>query len=234
MVSGDIMYMKLTKGEKTMTLFEEIKTKYQEFNTYLESIDLQDLRKKHSREELKKLSKELYAIEIRSLAYELSKITEEMKKEEFPQLLGVHRYPVLKEIDFLTEEEKIKLDKHLVMVRKGNYLYGLHNVTRNSEKVKMILKFLLERGVVEESYFALCPRCGSGHISAQLGKNEKEKLDIVMKDKNHSERDEVLEKYLEYVCMDCDSEPNVEHLSELFYKTVHKMMIERDKSLDNV
>lgn len=226
--------MKLTKGEKTMTLFEEIKGKYQEFNTYLESIDLQELRKKHSREELKKLSSELYDIKIRSLAYELSKMTEEMKQEEFPQLLGVHRYPVLKEIDFLNEEEKIKLDKHLLMVRKGNYLYGLHNVTRNSEKVKMVLKFLIEKGVVEERYFALCPRCGSGHISAQLDKIQKAELDLVMKDKEHNEREEVLEKYMEYVCMDCDSEPNVYHLTELYYKTVHKMMVERDKSLDTV
>ena len=217
-----------------MNDLEKIKEKFIEFSTYLESIDLNDLRKKHTRAELKKLSEDLYSINIRSLAYEIKKIVDEMKKEEFPELLGVHHFPVLKEIDFLTEEKKIELDEHLARFRAGNYLYGLRNVIRDSDKVKMVEQFLLEKGIVEDRYYVLCPVCGTGHISDELNKEEKAKLEEVIRDLNHNEREEKLEKYLQYICMDCETEADIKNLTSLYFKTVYKMMQERDKSLDHV
>jgi peptide subunit release factor 1 (eRF1) len=217
-----------------MNDLEKIKEKFIEFNTYLESIDLNELRKKHTRAELKKLSEDLYSINIKSLAYEISKLVDEMKKEEFPELLGVHHFPDLREIDFLTDEKKIKLDEHLARVRVGNYLYGLRNVIKDSKKIKMVEQFLLEKGIVEDRYYVLCPVCGTGHISNELNKEQKAELEEVVKDLNHKEREETLEKYLEYICMDCEIEADIRNLTSLYFKTVYKMKKERDGSLDHV
>lgn len=219
-----------------MNQLEQILSQFQAFADYLQTIDTSELRKHYTRQELKEFLDKLYGIKMRSLAYEISKIIEEMKIEEYPELLGVHHFPELRNIDFLTEEQKKKLDEYLARYRKGNYvsLSGFRRITTDSHKVKQTENFLIEKGIVEERYFVLCPYCGEGHLSNELNKEEREQLELLLKNPDEEDRYEKLIQFLPYCCMECECEPDLDHISDLKYKTVFKMAKERDTSLDYV
>lgn len=216
-------------------MIKQILDRHNEFAAYLDGIDLAELRRQYTRAELQEFSSKLYAIKQKSIAYEISKITEEMKVEEFPQLKGVHHFPVIQELDFLGEDQKLQLDKYLMQFGVGNYLSGLWRISKNTEITSRIELFLKDKGVVEEQYFALCPRCIDGHISSTLTTADKEKLEQALKmDPDDLERFELLEKMLPYICMECDSSPDYEEIKEVRYKTVLRMKLARDTSLDDV
>lgn len=223
--------------EKHMTTFQQIIDKFNEFNSYLEGIDLDKMKQEHTRLELKKFSRDLYNLKVRSLAYEVRKIVDEMKIKEFPQLLGVHHFPIINNVDFLTENEKIELDKFLVKHRVGDYVGGLWHITRNESKRKQLEEWLFQNGVIEEVYAVLCSHCHNGHISKILTHEEKSQLEINFKryketaDYNDYEK---IERVIEYICMECDHETEIDYISELHYKELYKMKLERDTSLDNV
>lgn len=219
-----------------MKEMQEILAKFQEFNQYLESIDLDEMKKNYSRTELKAFSKQLYDLKVRSLAFEISKMTDQMKIEEFPQLLGVHRFPVIQEIDFLTDKQKIELDKFLGSFRKGNYVNGLWRIANNSEKAKKIEQFMIEKGVFGEEFVVTCPNCSDEHISNIMTKEQKERLLELLKQEHTWERYEELEKLLYYGCDECDYVLDFEKANQesIRFKTYNKFIGERDASLDNV
>ncbi|MED2125970.1 hypothetical protein P4V88_02280 [Bacillus thuringiensis] len=219
-----------------MDIREQVLTKYNELNEFLNSISLDDLRKQFNRHELNEFKSNLYNTKLRSLAYEISKMTDEMKIEEFPQLLGVHHFPILNEIDFLTEEQKINLDKELVRYRVGNYVSGLWKITRDESKRKQLLKWLLDNGILETKYAALCPYCHNGNVTDIMTTQEKDKLDSMFSDYKKAydeDLEEKLQDILENVCMECNSFTEVDDLKELKYTEYHQMKKERDNSLDN-
>ncbi|PFU84654.1 hypothetical protein COK91_03120 [Bacillus cereus] len=221
-----------------MDIREQILEKYKEFNEFLMSVSIEDLRKQFNRHELNTFKSNLYNTKLRSLAYEISKMTDEMKIEEFPQLLGVHHFPILNEIDFLTEEQKINLDKELVGYRVGNYVSGLWKITRDESKRKQLLKWLLDNGILETKHAALCPYCHSGNVTDIMTTQEKDKLDSMFSDYKKvydEDLEEKLQDILENVCMECDSFTEVDDLKleELKYTEYYQMKKERDKSLDN-
>lgn len=215
-----------------MNELEQILDTYKKFAKYLDAVDLNELRTKFTRREMDNFSLNIYSIKTRNLGYDTSKLVKEWKKEEYPELLGVHSYPVIKEIDFLNENQKLSLDKHLAKMRVGNHLYGLYNVTRDSEKTKLVETFLVEKEIVDEGYYAICPQCNSSHLSGRLNKEEKDKLISLVKDPSYVEREELLEKYLEYNCIDCESCTDMNEMSEIKFKADFTLMLERDKSLD--
>lgn len=214
----------------------QVLTKYNELNEFLNSISLDDLRKQFNRHELNEFKSNLYNTKLRSLAYEISKMTDEMKFEEFPQLLGVHHFPILNEIDFLTEEQKINLDKELVRYRVGNYVSGLWKITRDESKRKQLLKWLLDNGILETKHAVLCPYCHNGNVTDTMTTQEKDKLDSMFsnyKKAYDEDLEENLQDILEHACMECDSFTEVDDLKELKYTEYHQMKKERDNSLDN-
>ncbi|MEJ8548182.1 hypothetical protein [Brevibacillus borstelensis] len=215
-------------------MLEQILEKQQEFNQYLDSIDLSVLKEQYTRSELDNFSNQLYSLKTRSLAFEVKRLTDEMKKEEYPELLGVHHFPVLRQIDFLTEEQKIELDKFLVSYRKGNYVSGLWRITKKHGTVKEIEKFLLDKGVVEERHYAICPKCDQGYISSLLTPEQKQGIEKIITENESEERYEYLDTFLDHVCMECDRSTVPEEIETLNFKTVYKMVQERDTSLDNV
>ncbi|MCK2000348.1 hypothetical protein MZM54_02955 [[Brevibacterium] frigoritolerans] len=219
-----------------MNELEQILDKYKEFAKYLEKVDLNKLRTKFTRRELDNFSLEIYSIKTRNLGYDTSKLVKEWKNEEYPELLGVHSYPIIKEIDFLTESQKLALDKHLAKMRVGNQLYGLYNVTRDSEKTKLVESFLVDNEIVDEGYYAICPQCKSSHLSGRLNKEEKEELITNVNDQNLVEREEVLEKYLEYNCVDmyCENSTDLTQMTEINFKSDYTLILERDKRLELV
>lgn len=212
-----------------MITMETIKDGYKQFSKFLNTIDLSELRKIYSRKELEVLEKQLRAINIRSLPYELSELTEEMKTEEFPELLGVHNYPEIREIDFLDEEEKLELDNFLVRFRVGNYIAGFFAITHCQDKLCKIGNFLIANRIVEKSYAVCCPHCGDGYISEFISEDIKDALDRAITFSDYS----VLEKHLSYVCDECEIDYDIERLKELDYKSVFVLLKERDDSLDN-
>jgi len=93
---------------------QTIINKYNEFGTYLKEININEF-KQFSREELIEFKNELSSyFSFRYLTSEINDIIEDKKLQEYPELLGVHHYPEIKELDYISEEDKIKLDNFLV------------------------------------------------------------------------------------------------------------------------
>lgn len=219
-----------------MSIKEEILKKYNELNEFLQGIDIETLQKEYTRSELKELQSAIYGVKLRSLAYEISEVVDKMKKEEYPELLGVHHYPGLKEIDFLSEKQKIELDKYLVKFRKGNYVSNLWRIGNDSKLAKKIEQFLIDKGIVEKVFYVNCSRCSDNYLSKQLTETEKLELDELFKDPSKiEERQDKLEDGTLYeYCDECSYEINFERPSLLQYAELLKLVKERDKSLDNV
>jgi hypothetical protein len=227
------------KKVDNMDIREQILAKQKEFKGFIESVDLQALRATYSREELKAFEQSLREITVPSLSFEISKLTDKMKKEEFPQLLSVHRYPLINEINFLTQSEKEALDKHLMLIRMGNPVYNLYRVVRDLKKQKMLEAWLLEKQIVEPKYMASCGSCSTGYISSQMGKEEKDALladFIAYKDGSKASDEDVenLSSRLEMMCYDCEECVELGSLNKLQFKENLYLIADRDKSLDNV
>lgn len=218
---------------------QEILEKYQAFNSYLESIDLNELGKTLTRKELSEFREELHGHKSRSLTYEISELTRKMKEEEHPELLGVHHFPIIREIDFLSESQKLKLDEFLLMHRVGNYINSLWRVTGNEKDLKRLEEWLLEHEVTEEHYSVFCPHCRNGRISGIISKGEKAELDSILQEYKQTSDWELYEKImrkLESYCMECEAEFEIDasNVDQLRYKSLTKMKMGRDMSLDNV
>lgn len=217
--------------------------KYREFSNFLNEVDLSDINKKYSRKELQDTVKNIRNIDIRSMTLEISRIEEKMKLEEHPELLEVHNFPILKKIDFLSEEKKIELDRYLVRLRVGNYVAksGLYTIARKPEVNHQLIEWLKDNGVIAEQWLVNCINC-----SDTLGKvetnSEKAVLDNSLKayretyDYQHYERImDVLNN--QDLCMECDIllDDMLENYSgDFMYEPIYKMQMERDRSLDNV
>lgn len=218
-----------------MDIREQILAKYKEFNEFLMGVSIENLRKQFNRHELNTFKGQLYDAKLRSLAYEISKTTDEMKKEEFPQLLGVHHFPIINEIDFLTGEQKIELDKELVRYRVGDYIGSFWRLVRDESRRKQLIEWLLSKGILETKHVVICPHCCDGHASNIMTTEEKNNLDSMFmkyKEAYDEELEEKLLGILEYVCMECDYHSEVDDYKELTYKDFYQMKTKRDSSLD--
>lgn len=223
-----------------MDIKEKVLSEYEKFNEFLNSVSLDVLRKQFNRHELKELESKIRGIKLRSLSYEISKLAAQMKLEEFPQLSEVHRFPVLKKIDFMTEEKKVELDKELVLFRVGNYLPYLGRYTDEIDKLE---QFLLENGVIEKKYVVTCPCCGADEwLSTPQSLEQKNKLELLL-DKNEEDYCDAEEEFgstVDCICGDCGFSPDYYEMRDyarkgrLRFKELLKMKMERDKSLDNV
>lgn len=221
-----------------MDMREEIIENIRKHNTYLESISLDELKKVYTRLELKEFYSQLHNEKIRPLAYELSQLTEEMKKEEFPDLLGVQYFPVIKKMDFLTQEEKIALDKYLARLRKNYRARSWHLVTNDKDKYMQIEEFLLQKGVIKTSFVISCPHCNDNHLSNYLTKEEKEEFEESL-DKYHQEKDykalDEIARVMDYeYCDECEEEVSVEIVEEYNYEELILMVAAPDLTLQNM
>lgn len=223
-----------------MDIREQILAEYKAFNEFLNSISLDDLRKQFNRHELNEFTDELYKLNLRNIAYDLNQVVKQMKLEEFPQLLGVHRFPVLKGINFMTEEKKIELDKELVRYRVGNYLPYLGRYTKEVDKLE---QFLLENEVIEKKYVVTCPCCGAEEwLSSPQSLEQKSKLELLLtkNEVDYCEAEEEFESTVDCICLNCNFFPEYNEMrdyakkGQVRFKELLRMKMERDKSLDNV
>jgi hypothetical protein len=223
-----------------MDIRENILAKYKEFDEFLKSVDLKELKQQFNREELSEFNKQINAVKMRNLGFEIYDLIGQMKKEEYPELLGVHHFPIIKTIAFLSEDEKLKLDKYLLNHRVGEYISGLRNVTINPVKQKMLENWFKSNGIVEEEFVVVCSNCGRGHLSNIMSRSKKEELEAMFnrsKDEQNEDRYEDYERLQEILyagCSDCDNYEPIEDMTELRFKSFSKMIAKRDTSLDHV
>ena len=137
---------------------QTIINKYTEFDTYLKEININEF-KQFTREELTQFKNELPScFSFRYLTSEINDIIEEKKLQEYPELLGVHHYPEIKELNCISEEDKIKLDNFLVEWRLHSYLHKYTHKLREMSKnwsdkiINEILEFLVSKQILERYY----------------------------------------------------------------------------------
>ena len=228
---------------------QTIINKYTEFNTYLKEININEF-KQFSRDELSEFAKTLPSyFDFRYLTSEINDIIENKKQQEYPELLGVHHYPEIKELNCISEEDKIKLDNFLVEWRFNSYLHRythkLREISKNwsDEIINEILEFLVSKEILKKYYkFYIC----CDYIIV-----DEEKMNKYLKyfelHKTKELSDDEWEKYnklqqeLNYncdFCPECDNE--IEITEKMIMDTInnpdylYKIIKERDKSYDKL
>lgn len=227
-----------------MNTLTAILKNYEEFQQSLQQVDLQELKKQHTRQELNQFLKDLREIPLRSLSYEIGQLIQEMKEEEYPELLGVHHFPVLREIDFLSEEQKKVLDDLLVRYRIGHYVFPsvLYRLIPDRKKVEQLSDWLVENRVVRKEYRLLCPHCSESYITPFLSAKEKQRFeDLIQSYKETADmdlRDEFM-AVCDVYCDECDEGFELWDIAKLdndFLEFEEELIMtaQRDTSLDNV
>lgn len=224
-----------------------------QFQEYLDSLNIDDFNNT-SRDELKEFRKELPDC-ARDFSYKISKLIDKKKYEDYPELLGVHNFHEIKNMDFLSEEMKIKLDKYIGYMGFGSYVHvHSHKFSdlRNEighELTGKALKRLVEFKIIEP-YFSIgycgndeeCNDCDNDNTLSET--KLKDFLEVVAKfeiDKIEPDDCE-LEPYVDgkhiVRCQWCGEEIEVtkETLEESLKSTPrhYRIIKERDSSLDFV
>ncbi len=230
----------------------EIVDKCNEFVTYLNNVDVKAL-EKFSREELMEFEKELRsATKYRYLTGDVNAIILEKKKQEFPELLGVHHFPCIKKIDFLSEEDKIKLDKYLSQFRCGAYIHmesiGWTDLSKRwgKETSRKVLEFLHAEGVTKR-YRQLYLCCNNSILQEEVLEKLLRFYDLRHRNKSlneseyaeYCELEEFYEENSHKMCEDCDEEVELteKRINEILSSDnnhLYKIIIPRDTKLDNV
>jgi len=230
---------------------QTIINKYTEFNTYLKQINIEEF-KQFSREELTDFTKILPSyFSFRYLTSEINDIIDNKKLQEYSELLGVHHYPEIKELNFISEGDKIKLDKFLVEWGFHSYLHEytpkLTKIFKNWSKeivnINKILEFLVSKQILERYYkmyiccnYIIMDEKKINRYLRYFELNKKEKLS----DSEEAEFDSlqpILNYSYEY-CSECDNE--IEITEEIIMDTInkpsylYKIVKERDKTYDKL
>lgn len=92
------------------------------------------------------------------------------KGQEYPGIFEVHYYPCIKEMNFLTKEQQINLDKFLM--KKQRYTMNKYTILDNlnpksinlnksydNQMSDKIIEFLINKGILEKQYEFYC-HCG--------------------------------------------------------------------------
>lgn len=239
---------------------ENIIDKYKEFNDFFNGLDINSF-KDFNREELKEFYNALRDNDRqRYLSLEIHKLMEEKKKEEFPQLLKVHNYPMLNEIDFLNEEKKVELDRVLLSFGKNSY-FGVINrrwfdfiegFDNKDEMAEKILKFLLDKNMISRS-FEIETCCDRAVVTYEQLENIIRYKELLLKEnKTNNDYYEIeelkmnmpyniyfLEDGIQY-CQECDEEVDIslEEYKEMLNSKLNncycKLIVDRDTKYDNL
>ena len=142
---------------------EQILSIFRTLNEQLNQIDVPSLKEQFNREELTELNREIYELKVAepSIRKEIHELTEQMKKEELPQLLGVYRFPIINKIDFLSQESKVLLDKELAKynTHQSGFNIGIHIFEGSAELKNKAIEWLIENDVLHIQYHTECPEC---------------------------------------------------------------------------
>jgi len=140
------------------TYLKNIIDKYKEFNNYVESINTEEFNQ-FTRTELIEFEKELRNVyHFKYITSDIDKFIKAKKEEEFPELLGVHHYPEIKELDCISDEDKINLDNYLCGLGFSSYIMKGSGAWRDltkkwSEDIQeQVLRFLYDKQIIIRFY----------------------------------------------------------------------------------
>lgn len=222
-----------------MNILEEIISKQKEYEAYMNSIDITKL-EEFNREELSEFAKALRSSKQRYMALEVDKIIEQKKNEEYPELLGVHHYPELKEIDFLSQEQLIELDNQLASNRGKNTSFSLKSDIHWDLHEK-VYDFLVDKGILMKEIHLECG-CGNREwLSKSFDEKLKEQwIEDLKKSNDECEPVGLLTEYEFFgYCEECEEYYELGDLSEQFFENLHfhhfyVKIKERDKRWDSL
>lgn len=121
-----------------------------------DKLDLTEVESKLSYIEAKKLYKLILSrSNDKSMCERMKKIVDDKKIKEYPEIMDVHYYPIIKDIDFLDNDEKIALDK-LIKNSYRNRRCAADIETLNEDTIN----FLIDNDILEKRYIFHCD-CGS-------------------------------------------------------------------------
>lgn len=177
-----------------------------------------------------------FRINNKNLLDEIINIKEQKKLEEYPEILDVHYYPEIKEIDFLTKDEKINLD---IILQKAYSVRGNYGaiISDLDDKIKY---FLISKNILRKQYIFHCTCDGDECFDKVITQEYFDKLKIYWeKERNNEEITDEEDKELNYGCFEtgCWNDGSLEihsldtwnkHLRRIEYKVIKKP----DMSLD--
>ena len=169
----------------------------------------------------------------KNVLIDIKKIALKKKAEIYPEILGVHYYPELKEIDWLSETEKVRLDRLL-----GNRMTKSSQIKELDERT---IKFLMDRKILEKRYVLECD-CGDFDCYERIITEDRlnKFKEYWQKEKSGIETTDEEDEELNYGCimLNCDNE-NLEVCDEDDFKTYltdirYKRLKEPDRTLDKL
>jgi len=235
------------------TYLQKIINKYKEFKDYIASIDT-DIFNKFTRQELIEFEKELRSSgKFKYISLDVNKIIEQKKLEEYPELLGVHHYPEIKEIDFLSKEQKVELDEYLYKIGVNKYAYPASPLWRElfgkwDNEIRMsVLQFLENKQIIERYYdIYICDNCDESTGFSYKELSQFIEYFIIKENINNNLSDEEINKYyiteelLNYkgCCQECGNDKQFtkeELINEIAqtHNRFYKIIKPRDKTYDN-
>lgn len=143
-----------------------------------ESLKIEKLNKQLSIEEFTSLSykeakdvytKLYYNLDYQNQRKQLEKLLQELKEKEYPILLKAHYYPIINEIDFLTDSQKNKLDtalfkfKNSYIMTESTIWYSVFDINLSDK----VLEFLYSNKIVSKTYSLSCT-CGSDECTPDV------------------------------------------------------------------
>lgn len=206
-------------------------TMFQSIVENSKKLDLQEI-EQLSYEDLKAFREASRYMLYEDVQKKLDDIFEKKRKECFPEAYGIHYYPELKEIDFLTQKEKLAVDEALKKAKLGQYIHTVKNIYMSSEKRKKVYDFLLEKGLIEPVYGFSC-NCGE-----EVTYISKEEYQYFLENfqKDPDERDEDFVGVISVGCFECDYKEiySLKAFVDEVHVVTYRKVVEADTSLDSL
>lgn len=203
-----------------------------------ENINLDDL-KKLSYKEIKVICNEIKNNVSTKTFNEFLNIKKEIKEKEYPEILGVHYYPLINRIDYLTENLKVKIDRYLFNNFRKGYVYGI--TTTLNEVDNRLLNDLCNLGLVEKKYKFRCDcgYCDSGSLTLTESEvnDYKEYWDRESKDELYDdEGEEVNYGVIDVYCENDDGYEitSLEEFNSSKHTVYYSIKAKPDMTLDNI
>lgn len=171
---------------------------YKELKEMNNNLDLNEVRKKCTYSEVKEIYDLMkYCTSDKSVVEEVSDIMASKKEEEYPEILGVHYFPEILELDFLSEKEQIQLDDTL-RTAYSSYRKRLDLIHLEKD----VLEALIEKGILEKEYLLSCG-CSSMECSpVRISKTKLDKYIKYWEDSQEREMSEDEDNELNYGCIE--------------------------------
>lgn len=227
-----------------MNILEQILQKKKEYEEFVNAVDLAEM-EQFNREQLTAFNKAYHETNARYITSEINYIIQRKKNEEYPELLGVHHYPELKEIDFLTENQLIKLDNQLAQNGGEHTSFSLKSEIAHWNLHEKIYAVLMEKGILIRKIYLQCT-CDNGGSWLSKAFDEKYKDQWVADLKKSNEECEEVGlltqeafRYFGY-CDECDNyeyslgDIKPEYLKNLSFHHFYVKVKEREKKWDMV